>query len=564
MKRFPRGSEWRKWDLHIHPPGTTLADGYDKKNGQMDWERFCKWIHESDVDAVGITDYFSLDGFFAFKDNYNRLYPQSVKVFFPNLELRLNESVNRAADLVDFHVIFPPSLSRKQADEFLRNLKTQQADSNDRNISCAELQTRDDFESASISRDGLKTAVQNTYGKGAIYTNHLLFIAAINNSGLRPDTSSKRKMKLSDEIDKIAHGFFGNPTNTDYFLKTDRLEVNDQKALPKPVFACCDAHSFNDLEAWLGKGFTGNNEKYPTWIKADLTFEGLHQTFIEPAERVRIQVTPPDKKEPYKIISRIAFKDAKDFPTEVVFNPGLNAIIGSRSSGKSALLAYVAHAVDPYYTVQQQIAAGLDERDTGPGASITWDDVKGIAYSVEWASPTASAGQVIYIPQNSLYAISERPDDITDKIQPAVFRNDPDFEAKFRKAKIDVQKKNESIGDSVTDWFELRDKIKILTEEIRGLGDRQAITDRQTELKAQIKTLRESSALTEKEIESYQEIRRNIATNNARLKEIEQEQRDLGSYVKVSTSGEGYEVTEHVSINIDATPSERCCVTLWE
>jgi hypothetical protein len=37
MKRFPRGSEWRKWDLHIHPPGTKLNDGYEPKDGQPDW-----------------------------------------------------------------------------------------------------------------------------------------------------------------------------------------------------------------------------------------------------------------------------------------------------------------------------------------------------------------------------------------------------------------------------------------------------------------------------------------------------------------------------------------------
>jgi hypothetical protein len=553
MKRFPRGSEWRKWDLHIHPPGTKLNDGYELKDGQVDWDRFCKGIYESNVHAIGIADYFSLDGFFVFKENYDRVYPESNKVFFPNLELRLNETVNRAMELVDFHVVFPPNLTREQADEFLRNLKTQCTDSKGRKLSCAELQTCADYESVSISRDDLKTAIENTYGKGAEPTDHFLLIAAVNNNGLRPDTGNRRKMMLSDEVDKTAHGFFGNTTNTDYFLNPDRLEAADQKALPKPVFAGCDAHNYNDLKAWLGNELTGDNEKHPTWIKADLTFEGLQQTLIEPAERVKIQATPPDKKEPYKIISRILFKESEDFPAEVVFNPGLNAIIGSRSSGKSALLAYVAHAVDPAYTVQQQIAAGLDERDVGPGASITWEDVRGIEYSVEWASPTATTGQIIYIPQNSLYAISERPDDITDKIQPAVFRNDPDFEAKFRKTKTDVQKKNETIQDSITEWFEQEGNIRTLAEEIRGLGDRQAITDRQTELIEQIKILRESSALTEEEVELYQQIVCSIATNAARLKEIEQEQRDLGPYVKVSAGG--YEATNQVAVSINATPS---------
>jgi len=554
MKQYPRGSEWRKWDLHVHPPGTKLSDGYDLKDRQMDWDRFCKCIYESDVSAIGITDYFSLDGFFAFKENYDRIYPESNKVFFPNLELRLNETVNRALELVDFHVVFPPNLTRELADEFLRNLKTQCTDSKERKLSCAELQICADYESVSISRDDLKAAIENTYGKGAVPADHFFLIAAVNNSGMRPDTSSKRKMMLSDEVDKVAHGFFGNPANTNYFLDPNRLEAADQKAPPKPVFAGCDAHNFNDLKAWLGNVVTGANAKHPTWIKADLTFEGLQQTLIESAERVRIQATLPDKKEPYKIISRITFKKSDDFPVEVVFNPGLNAIIGSRSSGKSALLSYVAHAVDPDYTIKQQVAAGINEKDVGPGAAITWDDVKHIEYSVEWASSSATTGQVIYIPQNSLFAISERPDDITGKIQPAVFRNDPGFETIFRKTMIEVHGRNESIRAAVIEWFQQANIIRTLIEEIRGLGDRQAIIVRQAELTEQIKTLQEASALTKEEVALYQQVVRAISTNDARLKEIEQEQRDLGPYVKADGDGD-YEATDQVDVSISAIPS---------
>src|ERR1017187_5949679 len=43
--------------------------------------------------------------------------------------------------------------------------------------------------------------------------------------------------------------------------------------------------------------------------------------------------------------------------------------------------------------------------EAGPGAAITWKDVKGIKHDVEWMSSKAATGQVIYIPQNSLYAI---------------------------------------------------------------------------------------------------------------------------------------------------------------
>ena len=55
MTGFPCGAEWRKWDLHIHAPGTKLNDAY----GAIDWDQFCQIIHESDVAVVAIADYFS-------------------------------------------------------------------------------------------------------------------------------------------------------------------------------------------------------------------------------------------------------------------------------------------------------------------------------------------------------------------------------------------------------------------------------------------------------------------------------------------------------------------------
>ena len=556
MKRFARGSEWRKWDLHVHPPGTKLNDGYRLRDGKPDWDRFCQFIHESDVQAIGIADYFSLDGFYAFKENYDRLYPHSEKAFFPNLELRLNEAVNRATEVVDFHVIFPPDLSRDKATEFLSALKTQNTDENGKKQSCVQLKDCNDFEKATVSRDDIKTAIECTFGEKAVTTNHFLLIAAVNNRGVRADTGSKRKMYLADEIDKFANGFFGNPANTDYFLNPERLEAADQRTVPKPVFAGCDAHNFDDLEAWLGKEVAGENEKYVTWVKADLTFVGLQQTLIEPSERLRIQAIAPDKKEPYKVISRITFTDSDNFPTEVVFNPGLNAIIGSRSSGKSALLAYVVHAVDPGYAVKQQVAAtDKPESEVGPGASFTWADVRNIKYTVEWAATAATTGQVIYIPQNSLYAISERPDDITAKIKPTIFRNAPDFETKFRRTETDVEGRNESIRDAVADWFSLAAEIRTLTEEIRGLGDRDAITQRQTELTEQIKILRESSALTVEEVDLYQQVVGDIGKNDARLKEIEQEQRDLGPYVAPGAEEGVYEATDQVAVTVSMTPA---------
>lgn len=79
-KRYPAGSEWRKWDLHVHIPGTKLNDNYDKKGGKPDWDRFAEIIKQSDVAVFGITDYFSVDQTLKFIKHFKSAYPNSEKL----------------------------------------------------------------------------------------------------------------------------------------------------------------------------------------------------------------------------------------------------------------------------------------------------------------------------------------------------------------------------------------------------------------------------------------------------------------------------------------------------
>lgn len=558
MKRFPRGSEWRKWDLHVHPPYTKLSDGY-KSSGVLDdiWTRFCSIIHQSEVQAIGIADYFSFDGFFSFLDIYHRLYPNSTKVFFPNLEIRLNEVVNGAAEVVDFHLLFRPDFTKKEANELLSSLKTQQTVGKEKTITCAALSTQRDFEQATISRIDINIALKAVFGEKAVLIDHVILLAPANNNGIRADLKSERKKSLSDEIDKLCNGVFGGPQNVKFFLRTDRYENPDQISIPKPVFAGCDAHSFEQLESGLGKEVTSEgNRKYVTWVKGDLSFEGLQQTLIEPSERVRIQELIPDNKEPYKVISRIEFDAPDIFPQEVVFNPGLNTIIGSRSSGKSALLAYISHAIDPQYTVMQQVAATKSrESEVGPGASITWDDVKNIKYKVEWASPSATHGKVIYIPQNSLYAISERPDEITAKIKPVLFRSIKGFESQLHDVERETELRNNTIRDLVISWFRLTDEIRSGKEEILGLGDKKAISERIDELKGNVVSLQSSSSFNVDELSLYQRIIGDISRNDGRITEIENELNILQLYIKPGHENGTYITNDRISVTIDMVPT---------
>lgn len=557
-ERYPRGSEWRKWDLHIHVPGTALSDSYEKKDGNLDWDRASEIIENSDVQVLGITDYFSAKNSIDFIKHYKLKFPKSEKLLLVNVELRLNESVNNSTDLVHFHVLFRDSVTENKIYEFLQKLPTQITDTSRRNKSCAEL-SGNDSNTATVTRDDIRKAFRETFGSEAEATDQLIFLAPANNDGMRTQTGHQRKANLTDEIDKDVHAIYGkDPSNADHFLKTDRYEDKTQTSKPKPVFGGSDAHSFADLEAWLGKAIEDDNTRQViTWVKADPTFEGLQQTLVEPSNRVSISELEPDAKDRYKVIKRVTFSGSTDFPNEIVFNPNLNAIIGSRSSGKSALLAHIAHAIDPDYTIQQQAIAGGNktlEKDLGPASGLSWREVEGTTCSVEWADGSSGGGRAIFIPQNWLYQISDNPKEVTDKIQPVlVSRYATYFREHDRQLSI-VKSANVAISKAVERWFKVAESLNELNTEIKNLGSKKSVTEARDQIAKQIAELRAANSLSEEDLEKYQEVTHDIDANTARVDDIVIEADALSSFA-LTDGKNGFSVAPNVvSVETYLTP----------
>jgi len=95
------GSVWRKWDLHVHAPGTKKNDQYQVTVGDA-VDTYCERLQASDVAAFGITDYFSTDSYFAVTKRFKEKYPDSRKVTLSNplpFE-RLTMDLNAAAEQV--------------------------------------------------------------------------------------------------------------------------------------------------------------------------------------------------------------------------------------------------------------------------------------------------------------------------------------------------------------------------------------------------------------------------------------------------------------------------------
>jgi len=347
------GSEWHKWDLHLHAPLTKSNDQFKVNEGTDIWKTFCDLLESSDVQVFGITDYFSADAYFTTLEKYSALYPNSTKLLIPNVEVRTSYVVNSAQEEVNLHILFNPAIPKleQQIKKFLGSLNTNKTGAGNVKIKVSDLNTKQDFEEATTTREFIDIALKDIFGDKVDMTDFALVVTAANNDGIRAVRGKKRKTTITDELDKFSQAFFGSSVNTEHFLDVNRLEGNDLIEA-KPVFSGCDAHSFEDLSDWLGKQVLKDGEmiKQSTWIKAEIDFEGLRYALFEPSERVFIGEEPGVlervRSNKTKYIKKLHINQVSGYDgkhgiwfesEEVEFNPELVAIIGNKGNGKSAI-----------------------------------------------------------------------------------------------------------------------------------------------------------------------------------------------------------------------------------
>lgn len=100
-----QGSEWRRWDPHIHTPGTVLNDQF----GSESWDAYLDALEASlpPLDAIGITDYYLLDSYEEVCRRRAKGRLANVTLVFPNIEVRLD--VYAKSGYVNLHLLINPS-----------------------------------------------------------------------------------------------------------------------------------------------------------------------------------------------------------------------------------------------------------------------------------------------------------------------------------------------------------------------------------------------------------------------------------------------------------------------
>lgn len=510
MEQFKSGSRWRKWDLHLHTPNTKLNDQYQAIGAADIWDTFCEKIENSDVAVFGITDYFSVENYTSFVGTFNTKYPSSSKVFFPNVEFRI-DSKNKNGDHIQVHVVF--SNAKETTDKlgnFFTRLKLVSTD--DENLTNKYCTTADldgvTYEKVMVKTHTLCELLKSDFSE----QEYLIVGLATGYGSLRPENGDGRGAEYAKEIDKICHIFFGNNSNTDFFL--NKVEGRAQyKLVPKAVVAGCDAHSFASLDEKLGQAVLKKNDKDQitdrcdiTWVKANPTFEGLRQIIFEPEDRVSLQELMPDDKELYRVIDKIVLDDTNFTSTPIELNPNLNVIIGSRSSGKTTLLNSIAKAIDgDEFSTRNK---GLILIKEPPKANVFWLD------GTESNTKAAKKG-ITYIPQNYINSLAEATEGnapILAIAESALFDSEGEVSKKKEVLNTKIEATTRLINNDIYQLFALRKQIGDQEEKIKKIGDKKGIEEQIKKIEKEIAKLQ--TGLTAEEVESLTKLRKEYSTNN--------------------------------------------------
>ncbi len=100
------GSEWHRWEPHIHAPGTVLEDRFPKEDG---WDLYLAALEAAlhPLRAIAVTDYCITRSYERVKAEKENGWLKGCDLLFPNIELRLNTGTIKG-HFINIHILASP------------------------------------------------------------------------------------------------------------------------------------------------------------------------------------------------------------------------------------------------------------------------------------------------------------------------------------------------------------------------------------------------------------------------------------------------------------------------
>lgn len=540
MKGYPRGSEWRRWELHLHTPETKKNDQYSGNTAEEKWDRFYSKIKEyisdgvdptKNIAVIGITDYLSIDNYL--KVIEDEKLPDSIKLVVPNIEMRIQPVAAKTP--INIHFIFDPDIvdsleSRffgklefsyggkkfsARKDELVRLGKEIKSDASNEQAYIAGLaqfvptleSVQEVFRDLQL-RNATIIGVSNSTSDGV---SGITSLSSYCEEEGEPSQLTLTRQGIYQFVDFI---FSANQSDIDYFLgkkKDDEKTVIGKCGSLKPCLHGSDAHELNKI-------FEPDKKKY-CWIKANPTFNGLRQVLYEPKERVRISPLKPESKVDYHVIDRVEI-ESDEFSDEPIFlNDKLTCIVGGKSTGKSVLLNNIALAIDPKQ-VNEKMNVSKNHTKIIPKVTVHWSDG-----TMSVTGEDDDTHKIIYIPQTYLNRLSDENGESTEIdgiIQDIVLLNG--------KANSDYQLMGEQLQrikpereKKIYDMVQVYNEIEELHTKENEIGSKEGIKKEIVKLNQQKEKLSIELALSEDDIEKYDTAIKSIISIEKRIETITNE-----------------------------------------
>lgn len=528
---YPNGSEWRRWDLHIHTPLTKKEDRFTGTTEDEKWANYVEAINNypDEIAAIGITDYFSIDGYFRFRrEQREGRITKQIPLVIPNVELRIHP-VAKDGQGVNLHILFDPAIADQIQERFLNKLKfagddrPYTASSQDLKQFGRMLRDDEELDDFAALRAGIAgyivsiDCIRDIFKHDQALRNECIIVVANGNDGLsgvrqREDAKAAGQMSqvegLVDSIYQFSDAVFsGNPGDAAFFLGKKSLNLEALRRRYGSVMPCfhgSDAHALDDI-------FEPAQQRY-CWIKADPTFNGLRQTLDEPALRVHIGPTKPGGKVPYQTIDHVVTGNPGFANTTVNLNQDLTCIVGGRSTGKSLFLAMVAKKLQPTATIKPH-SERYDEfvSEVAREAKVVWAD-----------GAENNDREIEYFFQGYMNKFSRDPEEFDQLVQSIITADLTDDPIAAYDAF--VASNRSAILDRLTELERLRKEVLLKHQEQKSIGDVAGIKAELERLNKRRDELRAIHKISEAEFTAFSQlsderkqnaVRRQTLTNEA-------------------------------------------------
>ncbi len=565
--KYNKGSEWRKWDLHIHTPDS-LFHNYNTGELIDVWDKFIIDIESlpKEIKVVGINDYLFIDGYRRILEEKSKGRMSNIELFLPVIELRIAKfGGNKQFKRVNFHIIFSNDITPDVIQgQFLNALSAKYVLTHGINkdwwggvIDKENLQKlgekiiesipinerinydspiKEGFNNLNLDENQIFEALHNYHGfEGK-------FITAIGKTEWDDfkwnDNSISEKKTIINNVDIV---FTAAETVEKFRKAKEKLREQNVNDL---LLDCSDAHYNIDSD---NKDRLGNCN---TWIKADATFEGLKQIISEPEERVRIQSSNPnEEKLLYNIIEKIRFIDNSSqsrFTThEIGFNPNLNAIIGGKSSGKSLLMHLIAGAVGNradsknYSELLNNIDIEVFYADN------TDEKIKPEDSRIVEFLPQLHIEDIVRNKTELNKSKSEKTRHFNTFIEDLI-KQDELIKSLFVAHKETIKLASAKINENITAWLAFDKDLTQAKKELQPLGDKTAIKGEIIRIDGQITTLTQNAGLTEDELEQYTQLTTANKNISEEISRLESEKAELARLLNYATN----DILQHIKQSI--------------